>query len=140
LAKLRNILIVDDDEIANFISSELIKPLEISESVTMALGGQEALDYLKNAYNGNPQNIIPELIFLDMNMPGIDGLTFLKKIKPIISQSSQLPVIILLSASFLKNQVSNAKSISPIVKGYLEKPLTAETVMNIYNTYFKDRN
>jgi len=114
--------------------------MEISESVTMALGGQEALDYLENACDGNPQYHISELIFLDMNMPGIDGLTFLKKIKPIISQSSQSPVIILLSASFLKNQVSKAKSISPFVKGYLEKPLTAETVMNIYNTYFKDRN
>jgi len=140
MPKLKNILLIDDDEITNFIGSDLITAMDIAESVSIAGGGQEALDYMKKACQSAEGGInVPELIFLDMNMPGMDGLGFLEKINSVICQTSYVPVIIMLSTSFLKEDIAKAFKMNPMVKDYFEKPLTTETVMKVYNTYFTQK-
>jgi len=141
MPKLRNILLIDDDEITNFIGYDLITSMGITESVSVAVSGQEALDYLKNAYKdaANEASNTPELILLDMNMPEMDGLEFLEKINSIISGSRPLPVIIMLSTSFVEGDIAKAFAMNPMVKDYFEKPLTEEAIMHIYNSYLSDR-
>lgn len=135
--KLRNILLIDDDEITNYIGSDLITAMDVTESVSIAGGGQEALDYLEKACKDEPGSV-PEIIFLDMNMPEMDGLGFLAKVNSVICDSVSLPVIIMLSSSFLKEDIAKAFKTNSMVKDYFEKPLTQETVMKVYNTYLKE--
>ena len=139
MRKLRNILLIDDDEITNFIGSDLITAMDIAETVSVAGGGQEALDYMEKAYKdaeGGASNI-PELILLDMNMPGMDGLGFLEKINSVVNPAMPSPVIVMLSTSFLKEDIAKAFKTSPMVKDYFEKPLTKETVMKVCDMYLK---
>ena len=139
--KLRNILLIDDDEITNFIGTDLITSMGITETISVATGGQGALNYIEKAYLENENKIYgpPDIIFLDMNMPEMDGLEFLEKMNSVIPESGPFPIIYLLSTSFMKGDVEKAFAINKLVKDYYEKPLTEEMVMGVYNSYVEER-
>jgi CheY-like chemotaxis protein len=71
---MRNILLVDDDTVCNFISSELLKALNLVKDICIAANGNEALNIFEDYYRES--NSIPDVIFLDLNLPVMDGLIF----------------------------------------------------------------
>ena len=83
--KYKKILLVDDDETSNFLNELLIKGMDIVEEVSIASNGQEALNYLENESGSFPQ-----LIFLDLNMPVMDGFEFLEAFEK--TQTTKVPV------------------------------------------------
>lgn len=142
MTKLKNILLVDDDEMTNYINSDLIKECGITEHISYALNGKEALDYLIKAHR-HPQEdnyIIPELILLDINMPVMNGFQFLENYYYMLGDQKLPTIVTMLTTSLIKDEVSQALSMENIVKGYIEKPLTRETVMEIYKNYLASRN
>jgi CheY-like chemotaxis protein len=138
--KLKNILLVDDDEITNYINSDLLRTLDISENISIAANGKEALDYLNKAHSGEEGYIIPELIFLDINMPVMNGFQFLEEYYYLVGQQKFTTIVTMLTTSLIKEEVSRALSMVNLVKGYIEKPLTAEVVMEVYKKYVKEKN
>ena len=77
--KLNCILLVDDDEATNFINTALLKKAKVTNRIEVALNGLEALDYLQTHMHENRRQYFPEIIFLDINMPVMDGWEFIIK-------------------------------------------------------------
>jgi CheY-like chemotaxis protein len=139
MIKAKNILLIDDDEITNYINSDLIKSLDIAEKVTVASSGAEAISYLeKCTEHATDEYTYPDFIFLDINMPEMDGFEFLENYIKIFNGFHKMPVFTMLTTSFIKDEVAKALDMNQIIKGYVEKPLTPEIVLEIYNNYLKN--
>ena len=136
--KLKNILLVDDDEITNFINTDIINGMNITENLNVCENGKEAIDYLEKAYGPNPVDpfIPPDIIFLDLNMPVLDGFGFLKEYQAKFSSTSKCRVIIMLTTSLRGVDIEEALKLKSAVTDYLEKPLSEEKVKNIIKQYF----
>ncbi|MGN6648250.1 MAG: response regulator, partial [Cytophaga sp.] len=69
------VMLVDDNETDNFIHRRVLEMGNFSENIIVKNSGKSALEYLE-ANQSNP-DLIPEVIFLDINMPIVDGFVFL---------------------------------------------------------------
>ena len=115
MSKRKNILLVDDDAIYLFIAQKTIKMQFPNAVITVCKNGQEALNEL-NA-------ITPDIMFLDINMPILNGWGLLEKLK---SKYQQLKYpIFIVSSSIDANDKERATS-HEFVKGYIEKPISEE--------------
>ena len=129
MAKLKRILLVDDDNINNFINQRLIKKLNITEEVSVAVNGEDAINTIKNA-----GDYLPDLILLDINMPVMDGFEFLEAYKKLPIANKDNAVIVMLTTSTNQNDMARSKSIP--IRGFLNKPLTEEKIKKIMKDYF----
>lgn len=138
MKKLHNILLVDDDEITNFINTDIISSMCITENVQVCENGREAIIYLEKAYADPPQEgcIPPDIIFLDLNMPVMNGFEFLREYQQRFGNTSYCKVIIMLTTSLRDEDIDYALKLKSTVTDYLEKPLTEEKVKNIIKQYF----
>src|SRR5690242_9324336 len=78
---LNLILLVDDDDTTNFVNTRLLNSMKIAKEIKAVRNGKEALEFLKAACADKPEpgSVCPDLIFLDIKMPVMDGFTFLDK-------------------------------------------------------------
>lgn len=128
MKKFKRILLVDDDDTSNLLSTMVITDMEIAEDVDVAFNGEEAINYiLENCKNGGEKRC-PELILLDINMPVMDGFEFLETYKEKFDNRAQIPVVMLSSSN---NQKDYEKAFSYNVKGFIVKPLNEEKLMKI---------
>ncbi len=116
------ILIIDDSAADQFLCKHVISDYDDTIHVIEAHDGQGALDILST------EDAQPNLILLDINMPGIGGFDFLKQYQNM--KITHLPVIILTSSN--QDADLNKASSYSCVKGYLEKPLSVERLENLF--------
>lgn len=134
--KLKNILLVDDDHATNLINRMVIQKADVTDKVTIKLNGKEAIDYLSD--NEQAENLAPpDLIFLDINMPVMDGWTFLENYKGLREDQKSKIVLVMLTTSLNPDDRSRAES-EPIISGFRTKPLSIEMVQDIVTHYFSD--
>jgi CheY-like chemotaxis protein len=138
MRKLKNILLIDDDEVTNFINSEIITSLDIAEEVSICMNGKEGLRYFDDAVASKKGFIVPELVFLDINMPVMDGFEFLKEFQLRNYTNLNSVIITMLTTSLRSEDMERAQVFDSIVNGYIEKPLTKTVVRNVFNQYFHD--
>lgn len=122
--KYARVLLVDEDQIDNFINERMITSTNFSEEVVVQSSALAALQWLKNALETNKE--LPQIIFLDLNMPVMDGFEFLAEYDKLIKQYPLLKEkvkIIVLSSSISPIDIDRA-STNPHVYKYLNKPLT----------------
>ena len=113
------VLLIEDDETTNFIHKIILKNAGI-ERVKEARNGLDAFKYLEED--------CPDIIFLDINMPVMDGWEFLKERerKDLCSGVK----IAMLTSSTRPNDKKMAESYSSVI-AYLEKPLTEEKIYKL---------
>src|SRR5688500_20068236 len=76
--KLNCILLIDDDELTNFLNRMVIEEVDCASRVEIMQSARDALKYLTNTTpEGNYPR--PDLVFLDINMPAMDGWEFIEK-------------------------------------------------------------
>jgi len=131
------ILLVDDDETTNHVNKRLLSRLNIAHEIKVLENGQQALDYLKIACGPDKVRgtICPDLIFLDIKMPVMDGFTFLEAYEQ-TQLDQQNPIIIMMltsSASFY--DLERLKQFEK-VKRHLSKALTESDVKEIIKEHF----
>lgn len=133
--KLACVLLVDDDDVTNFLNSKVIEHAKVAEHIEVKLNGQEALDFLSPQHTTASEP--PSLILLDLNMPIMDGWEFLEAYKEKLSKQNSKPNIILLSASSNPDDIKRASKM-PMVSAYRTKPLTTELLEEIIQDYFEE--
>ncbi|MEJ2005846.1 MAG: response regulator [Cyclobacteriaceae bacterium] len=120
------VMLIDDSEIDIFISKKILEVNHFSRDIVSTTSPREALDMLKTARNGS----IPELIFLDLNMPVIDGFRFLSEFADLPkSVRDQIGIVVLTSSENDLDRDMASQSTSVIE--YVSKPLTEEKVSKI---------
>ncbi|MBO6606677.1 response regulator [Psychroserpens sp.] len=134
--KLKCILLIDDDEATNFLHKILIDKEGYTEKCVAVQSGKEALDYLKSKEDGEqPQ---PELIFLDINMPVMNGWEFLEAYNKLDSEQQGHIVVVMLTTSLNPDDKDKAATIDSIA-AFRNKPLTIEMVNELIEEHFTDR-
>ena len=101
--KLNCVLLVDDNESDNFIHKKILEKSGIANYIEIAMNGQEALDFLTTTgICGHQDGVFcqPELIFLDINMPVMDGWEFLEEYQKLEQCQKGKIVFIMLTTSF----------------------------------------
>jgi CheY-like chemotaxis protein len=126
-AQFNAVLFVDDDDINNFINKHIIHSLKITGNIFLSRNGQEGLDFLSNYVETN--NSIPELIFVDLNMPLMDGVEFIEQLIQAGFKSKFQTTIIVLTTS--TNPADKSKFEELGIKYYLNKPLSKESVLDL---------
>lgn len=120
-----HILLVDDDEINNFISIKLIKKALANAEISACLNGKIAIDELTELQKTDPDKL-PDFILLDINMPIMNGWEFLDEYKRLNIDSNKTQIFII-SSSVFSNDISKARSY-PLVKNFISKPLSVEKI------------
>jgi len=113
---LDKILLVDDDRATNFYNRIMLKDNNIDCAVLEALDGQEALTHIGNGER------CPDVILLDINMPGIDGFEFLNQLEQGGKCCDHVSVYMLTSST--RDEDKSAALSHHSVKGFFEKPLS----------------
>jgi CheY-like chemotaxis protein len=112
------ILIVDDCDISRFVAKSLILNVEPNAKILEAYDGQEALDILQET------DSLPHITFLDLNMPGMDGFTFLEENQraAILDEN-----IVVLSSSRRPDDIRRCKGFNSVAD-YISKPLSEKSI------------
>ena len=116
--KVNRVLLVDDDDDANHFQEKIMRKNNFAEQIDKVLNGADAMDYLNRCING--EHSLPEFIFLDLNMPKMDGWTFLEKYNQLKEEIKSKIVLIILTSSINPDDAERAKH-TPQVKGYKNK-------------------
>lgn len=127
---IKTVLLIDDDEPTNFINKKIIKSSGFVENIHVAQSGQEALNFLSRQDIPNP-----EIIFLDINMPAMDGWEFLTQYKKLTQTQKGNMLIVMLTTSLNPDDEMKAKEINE-VHGFNNKPLTVQMLKEIITKYF----
>ncbi|MCL5129666.1 MULTISPECIES: response regulator [unclassified Algibacter] len=115
-----NICIIDDDDIYKFTVVKTLELLEFEKNIKVFADGEEALEFLVE--NLNKDNELPDVIFLDINMPIMDGYQFMEEYVKIKSKLGKKTVIYMVSSSVDPVDIEKAKRISDI-SDYIIKPI-----------------
>lgn len=136
--KLNCILLIDDDEATNYLSNMIIEEADCTHHIKIKQTAKGALNYLSESSkpsNGHQKPPFPDLIFLDINLPAMDGWEFLEKYRELKNNLEYQPVIIMLSTSINPDDKVKALSI-PEVSDFHNKPMTPEMIETIVSEYF----
>ena len=127
-------MLVDDNSDDNFFHEREIKKTRLVPVIVTKESGTEALKYLKS--EEEPHS---DLIFLDINMPGMNGWEFLKEYNQLNKALQSRAIIIMLTTSDNADDVAKANTYS-FVSDYITKPLTKEIMEDIIKKYFNIGN
>jgi CheY-like chemotaxis protein len=127
MVKYKNILVVEDDKSSAFLLQLLLREMELVEVISFAVNGEEALDYLHRIKDNGGS--YPEYIFLDINMPVMDGFEFLEKYRKAGFIGEPPTEIIVLSSSKHRKDMLRAQELG--IYHYLNKPISEEEVLLI---------
>jgi len=133
---LPRILLVDDDYTTNFLNTRLLKHLDPTVQVLTALNGQEALDML-GTHCQPPGPGCPALIFLDINMPVMDGFGFLEAYQHLPQGQRPGTVVVMLTTSVNPHDLARLERLP--IAGLLPKPLTESKVAQVLADHFAPR-
>jgi len=127
--KPAHILLVEDNRMDVELTLDAFREDHLESQVSVVWTGEEALDYLfgKGQYTDRNKYPVPDIILLDLKLPGIDGFGVLRKIKntPILKR---IPIIVLTSST---DEGDRALSYDNGVNSYLVKPVSFKGFLEV---------
>jgi len=134
LSPFKCVLLIDDDDTSLFISELIIKRNKFAEHTHKINNGDDALIFIEENCIRLINEIskqCPDLVFLDINMPGMDGFSVLESIKKMNLQGEVPMKIFMLSSSNNARDIEHANKLG--VDGFINKPLNAVKLSEILN-------
>jgi len=133
--RLNCVLFIDDDEATNYLHRLIIKRLDCAERLEIFQSAKEAIKYLAGQGKYHNDNPIPEMIFLDINMPSMNGWEFIEQFRKIKTAS---PIILVMLTTSLNPDDEFLSEKIPEITCFKNKPLTRQMVEGLLEEYFND--
>ena len=129
IPKFKSVMLIDDNEIDNLINQKMLESASVSERILTHTGAKAAIESLKNLekLGSGDQKFLPDLIFLDIDMPLMDGFQFLEEFEKLSEGIRESCRIVMLTSSLNPQDLSKAKK-SKYVARYINKPLNGEAL------------
>ena len=118
----KSILVVDDDKICNFLTVNALKKAGVKGNIDVVMNGLEAINILKES------STFPDLILLDLNMPIMDGMAFLKTYT---SEGFEGRTKIAMYTSSIREADKNQALQYSDVFEFINKPISHQKLVNI---------
>lgn len=129
--KYRTVMLIDDNEIDNLINQKMIEAASITENIYTHTGAKSAIEFLRNMERLDvADKVLPDIIFLDIDMPLMDGFQFLEEFEKLGGNTKKKCKIVMLTSSINPQDFSRSKKYEN-VKLYLNKPLTHENIIKL---------
>ncbi|MBA3828656.1 MAG: response regulator [Taibaiella sp.] len=125
---VKKVLVIDDSEVDRFIAERVMKKSGFADEIVTINGGQDSLAYLLS-FDADPSGL-PELIFLDIRMPEMDGFEFLDRFISLPENIIKNITVVMLSSSTHPDDQRRAKEIS-CVKGFIDKPISQDKLQQM---------
>ena len=129
MVKIDNVFLIDDSEIFNFMHAKAMEKAGFAQKVRVFDNATSALEILKQLPVSHPENF-PDVIFLDISMPEMDGWEFLDSIVDLSTTVLTNCRIYILTSSIDENDVAHSKQYD-MVSDFISKPLTPERLQAI---------
>jgi CheY-like chemotaxis protein len=126
-SKYKTVLLIDDSYIDNLINRKILESSQFADEIVVMDSPVKAIDYLDKCYD---EHMMPEIIFLDIRMPEMNGFEFLQKIRDIGGVNSADIKIYVLSSSLDPNDLKKIETNNLITK-FIGKPLTVRALEDI---------
>ena len=127
MEKIHSILLIDDDDINNYINIRLLNKMDLVNDIATVHNGDQAIRYIDSIQEkgGN----LPQLILLDLSMPVMDGFDFLSAFEKMEFPNKESISIAILTSSIYSKDLSRLKEFN--IAGVLNKPLTYKQIAEL---------
>jgi len=129
LENIKTVCVIDDDKIYVYGLKKLISLKQLCPNLLEFENGKLAIDYIADPKN---QDALPDIIFLDINMPVMDGWDFMENFVKIKSQLGKKITVYMVSSSIDNEDINRAKNISDI-SDYVVKPVTPARLIELFS-------
>lgn len=125
---------IDDDTVFQFTAKILLKKKFNLTNILLFNNGKEAFDYIET--NKSNQNILPEIVFVDINMPVMNGWEFIERITPYSNSLLKGIEVYLVSSSIDQRDINKSKEYE-LIKEFISKPLSMSTFEKLLANKFE---
>lgn len=125
--RLKSVMLIDDNKYDNFYHERVIRNSHVADSIIQVGSGAEALRVLDGKSNEEREKI--DLIFVDLNMPGMDGWEFLEQYYLRYKRHGHARLMVLTASDYQEDMIR--ARYNPCLNGFIVKPLTREIMANI---------
>ncbi|PZR10355.1 MAG: hypothetical protein DI539_21255 [Flavobacterium psychrophilum] len=124
----KNVMVVDDDIFVHTLSERIMTSLDCLKNMYSAFNGKEAIDLLQR-YCINLANM-PDIILLDLNMPVMNGIQFLKDVNTVECLDTHKLTMVMISSSIDPREIEEAKALG--IKYFFSKPVSQSMIEDIF--------
>ncbi|KAA9332119.1 response regulator [Hymenobacter busanensis] len=131
--KLQKVVLIDDNETTSFLNNRLLQRLELADNVLSFTNAEQAFAHFWGKQGATPDEA-PELVFVDLKMPGMDGFEFLNQYNRLAPEQRQKTVMAVLTTSMHSADTTRVAQYEGVE--YLAKPLTEEKMQRLLQKRF----
>jgi CheY-like chemotaxis protein len=129
MQRVNSVLLIDDDPIFNMINKKIIQVARFAAKVTSHIDARDALLELQQYIDAGSSEF-PDVIFLDINMPQMDGWEFLEEFQKIPEFNLKASQIYILTSSIDPSDIKKSEKYS-IIEDFISKPLTSDKLATL---------